>query len=64
MNLPSVIPGDVLNNGFWKLCIKITNDLEPDLSLLENILNAPRVGNARVDGERDLIHKDYLNKVD
>ena len=27
---------DVFNNGFWKLCITITNDLEPaGLNLLE-----------------------------
>ena len=27
---------DVFNNGFWKLCITVTNDLEPaGLNLLE-----------------------------
>ena len=27
---------DVFNNGFWKLCITITNDLEPaGINLLE-----------------------------
>ena len=26
---------DVFNNGFWKICLKITNDLEPGINLLE-----------------------------
>ena len=26
---------DVFNNGFWKICLKITYDLEPGINLLE-----------------------------
>ena len=26
---------DVFNNGFWKICLKITNDLEPGIDVLE-----------------------------
>ena len=26
---------DVFNNSFWKICIKITNHVEPGLNLLE-----------------------------
>ena len=28
---------DVFNNGFWKICIKIANHVEPGLNLLERI---------------------------
>ena len=27
--------GDVFNNSFWKICIKIANHVEPGLNLLE-----------------------------
>ena len=30
---------DVFNNDCWKICIKITNDLEPGLNLLELLGN-------------------------
>ena len=29
---------DVFNNGIWKICQQITNDLEPGLNLLEYFL--------------------------
>ena len=36
VSLPYHLVEDVFNNGFWKLCIAITNDLEPaGLNLLE-----------------------------
>ena len=40
---------DVFNNSFWKICIKITNHVEPGLNLLESSQKAMRVMNGNVE---------------